>query len=192
MSAAARFVRTALGFLTVATIASEALVAQTPAEPAVATAPEANALRLPAPLYDVVGAWDLGWGDAPGRGRPGVSGSASIARANGGAANVGWRGAGAPVQTNTVPSQFMIREDSILYRRGSDRAAIAVAHILRIEEVRWPAANQRAWVKVVYEVVEGEESMFFRQANASSQATLLATIESAVKLNRARQEMVRE
>jgi hypothetical protein len=34
--------------------------------------------------------------------------------------------------------------------------------------------------------------MFFRQANASSQATLLATIESAVKLNRARQEMVRE
>jgi uncharacterized protein YgiM (DUF1202 family) len=149
-------------------------------------------LRLPAALYDVVGAWDLGWGDSPGRGRPAVTAAAvnrTVVRGPNG--SVSMRNAPAPVGQAAM-SQFVIAADSILYRRGADWAEIAVASVVRIEEVRWPEANQRGWVKVTYEVASGEESIFFRQSNATSQATLAATLRKAVEVNRASAGTARE
>ena len=156
--------------------AQDAAAPSAPPQSAAAAAP----LRLPAALYDVVGAWDLGWGDGPGRGRPGMSGAGSAAsRISGG------RSTTTPTGLTPAQSSFIISADSVLYRRGADWAEIAVADILTVTEVRWPEANQRGWVELTYAMRGGEGKIYFRQLNASSQATLAATFRRAVEVNRA-------
>jgi len=161
---------------------STAQDAAAPAASAASVAP-ATPLRLPAALYDVVGAWDLGWGDAPGRGRPAMSGAVTAAtRISGG------RSSATPTGLTPAQSSFIISADSVLYRRGADWAEIAVADILSVNEVRWPDANQRGWVEVMYALRGGEGKIYFRQLNASSQATLAATFRRAIEVNRAHAE----
>jgi hypothetical protein len=163
------------------------LVLAAPAALAAQAAPGERAaappLRLPAALYDVRGVWELGWGDAPGRGRPTVRAAAATETAVVGPNRAARRAPPTPIGEQAL-SQFMIRVDSIVYRRGSDVAEIAVANITSIEEVRWPEKNQRSWIKVTWVARGIEQTMHFQQANASSQATLLATFRHAVELNR--------
>jgi hypothetical protein len=144
----------------------------------------ATQLRLPAALYDVVGAWDLGWGDAPGRGRPGVTAAVAtqtVVRGPNGSSVV----RNPPAQVGQAAlSKFIIGIDSVLYRRGSDWAEFAVDEITSIEETRRPENNRRGWVKVTWVARGIEQSIYFRQANASSQATLTATLRRAIELNR--------
>jgi hypothetical protein len=169
--------------------APTSLVAQASSAPAASAAPSADApLRLPAALYDVVGAWDLGWGDGPGRGRPAVTAAVAtqtVVRGPNGAVTT--RNAPAPVGQSAL-SRFMVDADSILYRRGSDWAEIALADVVSIDEVRYPESNVRSWVKVTYAVRGGEDWIYFRQANASSQARFAATLRRAVEVNRSRGE----
>lgn len=176
----------AISFALVVAVLPSAVAAQDAAEPA------AVPLRLPAALYDVVGAWDLGWGDAPGRGRPTASAAVAtqtVVRGPNGTTTV--RNAPAPVGQAAL-SRFIVDADSILYRRGSDWAEIAIADVTEIAEVRRPESNTRGWVRVTYAVRNGEQSIYFRQANATSQATLVATLRRAVEVNRARAETARE
>jgi hypothetical protein len=178
----------AVALVTASTASAQEPAAAAPAPAEAATAP----LRLPAAFYDVVGVWDLGWGDAPGRGRPAARAAVATQRVvRGPNGQTVVRNVPAPIGPPAT-SRFMLAADSVLYRRGSDWAEFAVADITAIEEVRWPAASATGWVAVSYVKYNIEETVYFRQTNAMNQATLLATFRHALDVSRARDGTARE
>jgi hypothetical protein len=183
----------ATGLVVLAVCAPAPLAAQQPAGPAASSVPAAEApLRLPAALYDVVGAWDLGWGDAPGPGRSSPTAAVvaqRVVRGPNGAVTM--RNEPTPIGRAAL-SNFSVDVDSILYRRGSDRAEIAIADVIAIDEVRYPESNLRSWIRVTYATRGGHDWIYFRQVNASSQASFAATLRRAVEVNRSRTEADRE